>query len=477
MLLSRTVFPSAKPLLLRLSVTCLRALVVCAVAIATNPTHAASAIGVQASGSPIAITFSNTPLVRPEGAIEPAISIASNGTMAITGGQWLFDPTSFGTHLWTGPFGSTPQFQGLLDTNLQRPTKTIIGMDDADVDLGSTGMLHATTLVVQFNPTFNKLQLGISAETCPGGTFASFDIHNCKQQMIDSSSLDRPWITSDGPHVWIAYHNAADSYLVQVQRSDDDGYTWKTVGDPIVGQDGATADATFNSVAGPIVADPFSHNVYEVYAAGEASIQKATTITFNNIYVARSTDLGKRWTTSWVFHAPAFTRLENVFVALAVDPITGNLYAAWSDGHIVYLSSSSDQGTSWSPAVSVSSSPATTAIFPWVAAYNGVADVVYYGTSASSNDDPSAVWNVYMAQTTDGGSTFSQSLVSNTPNHIGVVCLNGISCAPGTWNLRDLFEIAINPVNGKAGIIYADDTLTTDSSGNPVPQLVLAQQH
>ena len=41
------------------------------------------------------LTFSNTPLLRPEGDSEPAISIAGDGTMAVTGLQWLFNPAFF----------------------------------------------------------------------------------------------------------------------------------------------------------------------------------------------------------------------------------------------------------------------------------------------------------------------------------------------------------------------------------------------
>jgi hypothetical protein len=37
------------------------------------------------------------------------------------------------------------------------------------------------------------------------------------------------------------------------------------------------------------------------------------------------------------------------------------------------------------------------------------------------------------------------------------------------------FEIALTS-SGKAGVIYTDDTLTKDASGNPLPQIVLAQQ-
>jgi hypothetical protein len=72
------------------------------------------------------------------------------------------------------------------------------------------------------------------------------------------------------------------------------------------------------------------------------------------------------------------------------------------------------------------------------------------------------VWNVYLAQTTNDGTSFQQSLVSNTPNHVGVVCTQGIACGSGTRNLLDLFKVAIDPNNGRAAVIYTDDTITND---------------
>ncbi len=422
------------------------------------------------------LNFTNTPLLRNEGESEPAISIGSNGMMAITGLQWLFDPNFFGTHLWTGQFGSTPTFQGLIDASLQKPSKQIFGSGDADVDLGSTGTLHATTLIFLFNPQFNSAQLGVSAIACPNGTSANFSINKCSEQIIDVAGSDRPWITSDGQHVWISYHDAGNSSLIHLQRSDDDGFTWKKVGDPIVGQDGVTANSTFNNIQGPVVADPHTHNVYDIFAAGETGVLKGRTFAPNHIYVSRSTDGGVDWTANLVFQAAAGSDLSNVFPALAVDPSNGKLYAVWSDAHSVWFSSSSDEGSHWSAAVAVNVAPANTAVFPWVAAFNGTVDVVYYGTDAASKDDSSAVWDVYLAQTTNGGASFAQSLASNTPNHVGVICTLGTGCAPGTRNLLDLFEVAINPQNGLAAIIYTDDTLTKDSSGNPLPQIVLAQQ-
>jgi len=255
--------------------------------------------------------------------------------------------------------------------------------------------------------------------TCPNGTFSSFTISSCTSQVLDKAGADRQWITSEHSTVYISYHDSASSSLIHVQRSDDDGYTWRNVGDPVVGQGRLTGFATFNNTQGPIVADPHTGNVYTIYAAGEPSVQKGTSAAFNNIIVSRSTDKGLKWTAALVYHAPLFTDFSNVFPALAVDPTNGNLYAVWSDAHHVFFSQSTDQGVTWSPAITVNTSPAVTAIFPWAAAYAGRVDVVYYGTTASSKDTASAVWNVYLAQTVNGGSSFTQSLVSNSPNHVG----------------------------------------------------------
>ena len=260
-----------------------------------------------------------------------------------------------------------------------------------------------------------------------------------------------------------------------LQRSDDDGLTWRRVGDPIVGQSQATADATFNNDQGPVVADPFTHNVYDIYAAGEVGILKAKTTDFDHIFVSRSSDGGASWTAELVFRAATPIGLNNVFPTLAVDPTNGKLYAAWSDAHTVSYSTSSDQGLTWSLAVVVNIAPATTAVFPWIAARGGVVDLVYYGTTAASKDDPTAVWSASLAQTTNDGASFRQSRVSNTANHIGVICTRGTACAPGTRDLLDLFKVAIDPANGRAAVIYTED-VTKTSSGAPLPQVVLAQQ-
>src|SRR5207244_5505594 len=133
------------------------------------------------------------------------------------------------------------------------------------------------------------------------------------------------------------------------------------------------------------------------------------TSTPNHIFVARSSDMGKSWTANVAFTAPAGTSLSDIFPAMAVDPVNGNLYAVWSDGKTVSFASSTDQGNTWSSAIAVSNSPASTALLPWIAAYNGTVDVVYYGTNAASNLDPSASWHVYFAKF--NGTSLSQTQV------------------------------------------------------------------
>src|SRR5881409_4122513 len=125
------------------------------------------------AGRGTSLSFTNTPLLRPDGSSEPAISIGLDGTMGLSGLSW----TQFFTNVWKGPFGSTPVFQGQIDAHIGKS----IGGGDADLDLGSTGTLHATTLVFFFNPTFNALQLGVSAITCSNANTSS-DFAGCKAQ-------------------------------------------------------------------------------------------------------------------------------------------------------------------------------------------------------------------------------------------------------------------------------------------------------
>ena len=141
------------------------------------------------------------------------------------------------------------------------------------------------------------------------------------------------------------------------------------------------------------------------------------------------------------------------------------------------INKSTDHGDTWSPALKVSGPATPTTVMPWVAARGGKVDVVYYGSAAASVDDRSAVWNTYDSQLKGG--TWSVKLVSNTPNRFGPVCLNGSACAANR-ELLDLFEVAEDPANGKAAVIYSDTTTATwtgsDGMVHQLPEIVLAYE-
>jgi hypothetical protein len=427
--------------------------------------------------------FSNTPLFatwtppaglttspRPNasGDSEPAIAFGSDGTMAVDGLGWL----PFQVNLWKGTFGSTPSSFGAMDANLDLAGKgrLELGDEDADVEITPAGTTLLADLDLIVNAGFNNFQLGVSVTRCPKGATGP---SGCTTAQLDTAGADRPWITTYGQNAWVSYHDSQNSTMIRVKKSTDDGRTWKPSGSPLVGQGDITGNSTFNSSSGPIVADPTTGDVYDGFMGGEEQT-KCCSANYNNVYVSRSTDGGAHYTATLVYHAPPFTRLNNFWPVVAVDAVNGTVWTAWTDRAGVFVSSSTDHGQTWSPALKVSS--VATTVMPWVAARGNKVDVVYYGSTAASVDDTSAVWNTYDSQLKNGTWTIKQ--VSNTPNRVGAVCLNGSACPNNTnRELLDLFEVAEDPVSGKAAVIYTDSTLSTwtfNGVTKQLPEIVLA---
>jgi hypothetical protein len=161
------------------------------------------------SAKSTSLSFTNIPLLRPDGNSEPELSIGPDGTAVYVALSW----TQFFTNTWTGGFGKVPQFQGTIDANLANNVGG--GGGDADVDIGSTGTLHVSTLIFFFNPQTRITQLGVSAITCPNAD-TSRNFSHCTGQIIDTTQSDRQWVTSDGPHVYISYHDSGSSTLIHV---------------------------------------------------------------------------------------------------------------------------------------------------------------------------------------------------------------------------------------------------------------------
>jgi len=104
---------------------------------------------------------------------------------------------------------------------------------------------------------------------------------------------------------------------------------------------------------------------------------------------------------------------------LNVDPVTGNLYAVWTDNrdgtHDVpapvtdtnaFMAVSTDAGATWSAPIRVTSGP-TDKWFPWVAARGGTVGVVYHEEAGAGT------YVTRLATSTNGGGSWSYQTVSN----------------------------------------------------------------
>jgi hypothetical protein len=178
------------------------------------------------------------------------------------------------------------------------------------------------------------------------------------------------------------------------------------------------------------------------------------------LFVSRSTDGGTTWSTATVDNSTAHGSL--------FDPVKvgedGTVYVAWSDEHNVHLAHSIDRGLHWSPPVRVNGAESQVALFPWLEAgsANRVA-LVWYGTSHVSNDD-GADWRVHSAITLDATATdphFHRAEVTDHVVHSSNISLGGLGVdTPLTpqpnRNLCDYFQVAIDPL-GACVVAFTDD--------------------
>jgi hypothetical protein len=103
---------------------------------------------------------------------------------------------------------------------------------------------------------------------------------------------------------------------------------------------------------------------------------------------------------------------------LNVDPVTGKLYAVWTDNRDglhdvaapvtvtnVFMSVSTDSGATWSAPIRVTAGP-TDKWFPWVAARGGTVGVAYQEEAATG------LYVTRLAESTNDGASWSYQTVS-----------------------------------------------------------------
>jgi hypothetical protein len=385
--------------------------------------------------------------------------------------------------------GSSSQFLGFPDHQA--------GGGDCDWAVGphETGSTH--DVLVYSSLSLANLTTGKSTD---GGS--TFGPPNPYSQQVGGD--DREWMAADPKlnaagmaTIYMTYHDVS-ALDIELGVSIDGGFSYIQSGPIINNADvpaaqwqGAALGATgAGNELGNLVSrrDPATGalTLYSIFITPDSSTDStnqalAGTGNFNRVYeaVGAVTDTTTYPTISWrnyeVFHGLLGSRYNRIFPVTTVDS-AGHVGAIWTDGNHIDFKSSSD-GRTWDPAAQptlidkvAGGYPAAnnTAIMPWAeAGRDGIVDVVWYGASGGAGaqpnpqDDPANVWNVYMAQTVDGGATWTAAAASDHVIHTGPICIDGLNCDTGTpkrnRTLLDFFQVSIDPTNGAADITFADD--------------------
>jgi PKD repeat protein len=256
---------------------------------------------------------------------------------------------------------------------------------------------------------------------------------------------DRQWMEFLGKDSVYLIYRTLEPAIALVQRSNDGGFSYGP----------AREVGTIGQVGGVSV----DQNDGTVYIAGGNGI----------IAVGTPASPGAEPLTYTLHNVVGAGNAHLFFTVKAAKD--GTVYVCYSDDHNVFIRWSKDKGNTWSPGVRVSDGPETaTSIVPWMETgpTPGSIGVVWYGTTASSNND-NADWKVFFAQSlnaTDASPVFRQVELSDHFIHGSNISEGGLPITPGAApnrNLLDYFQIGFDPT-GAAVVAYTDDH--NDFDGN-----------
>jgi hypothetical protein len=311
-----------------------------------------------------------------------------------------------------------------------------VGGGDEDIAIGASGNVYVTSLWLG-----SATQ---SSSTNGGATWLANPVST------DVPGADRQWIAAHGNNeLYLTYKQlGADlggTESILVVKSTDGGITFPQVAQVTTPELGVQPGDQGN-----IVVDQKNGYVYTVFVGASSP---------NQLYVARSTDGGKTFILKLAFDGPSGWSLTNVFPIIAVDR-GSNVHIVFSNGTNIFLTSSSNQGASWTVPVRINNGTGTkTSLSPWVDAGDaGKLDITWWGTSSANSLSDTAQWKVYFAQTQNAFAkipAFSEGPATGVI-HTGAICVNGTGCASGTRNLAEYFANTVY-LDGMSMIVYPDD--------------------
>jgi hypothetical protein len=213
--------------------------------------------------------------------------------------------------------------------------------------------------------------------------------------------------------------NPNDKSIILFSKSTDEGETWSTP-KKINIVDGNCEDED-NTVEGAVPAVGPNGEIYVAWAGP------------NGIVFNKSLDQGETWLnqeiaidpmpTGWDYGIPGISRANGLPITkcdLSGGPNNGTIYVNWSDQRNgaddtdIWMSKSTDGGDTWSAPKRVNDDPAgNQQFFTWmdVDQTNGNLFFVFYDRREYSNNNT----DVYLAFSTDGGETFTNRRISESP--------------------------------------------------------------
>lgn len=210
-----------------------------------------------------------------------------------------------------------------------------------------------------------------------------------------------------------------DHSNILFSKSTDDGLTWSQ---PLrINEVSGDCLDDDNTVEGAVPTTGPNNEIYVSWAGPDG------------IIFDRSLDYGETWLDEdiiisdmpggWAFDIPGISRCGGMPVTvcdISGGPYNGNIYVNWSDQRNgtndtdIWLSKSTDGGDSWSPRIRVNNDPpGKHQMFHWLALdqSNGFLYCVFYDRR-NYNDNQT---DVYIALSTDGGESFYNQKISETP--------------------------------------------------------------
>lgn len=252
---------------------------------------------------------------------------------------------------------------------------------------------------------------------------ASIGFHNLRHDQDKEWACVNP-VTHEIYVTWTEFDhyestNPEDSTYILFSKSGDNGESW-------------TEPLRINQQAGDCLDDDFTVEgaVPSVGPDGQIYVSWAFD---DKIYFDRSTDNGATWLEKdkvvaeqpggWAISIPGMGRSNGMPVTtcdLSDSPYQGTIYVNWADQRHgeadtdIWISKSSDQGETWSAPIRVNDDdPGTQQFLTWMAIdqTNGYLYVLFY--DRRHHDDTNT--DVYLAYSTDGGETFTNYRLTDTP--------------------------------------------------------------